>query len=68
MPTAANPTIARLAVLCDGSGLTRRDIAGRAGMHPPHLTRLLSGEHSPSVEAVERILKAIGCTWVDLDG
>jgi transcriptional regulator with XRE-family HTH domain len=60
MPTATNPTIARLAALCDESGLTRRDIAERAGMRPSNLSRLLSGEYSPSVDSIERLLAAIG--------
>lgn len=59
--------IARLATLCDESGLTRADIAERAGMSPGSLSRLLSGKLDPSFSRVARILGSIGCAWGDLD-
>lgn len=62
-----NPTIARLAALCDESGLTRCDIAERAGIKPCNMTRLLSGQVDPKASTLDRVLRAIGCKWADLD-
>jgi transcriptional regulator with XRE-family HTH domain len=67
MPTTKPTTIDRLRELVDQSGLTRTDVAERAGFSAPNLTRLLSGRRNPSVDSVRRVLVAIGCTWADLD-
>jgi transcriptional regulator with XRE-family HTH domain len=65
--TFAPRLIARLALLCDASGLTRSDIAGRSGILPGDLSRLLSGRRDPAVSSVARILEAIGEPWAALD-
>lgn len=64
-PTA----IDHLRTLVDSSGLTRSEIAGRAGMKPGDLTRLLSGTRGTrvSLDLVRRVLVAIGRRWTDLD-
>jgi transcriptional regulator with XRE-family HTH domain len=67
MATITLHLIARLAALCDASGLTRSDIAGRAGMLPGDLSRLLSGRRDPALSSVARILEAIGEPWAALD-
>ena len=67
MPTTINHTITQLATLCDESGLTRTQIAERAGMNPGDLTRLLSGRRDPAMSTFDRVRKAIGATWADFD-
>jgi transcriptional regulator with XRE-family HTH domain len=57
---SANPLIARLAALCDESGLTRTQIAERAGLDPANLSKLLCGQSDPRFSTVERIVHAIG--------
>jgi transcriptional regulator with XRE-family HTH domain len=64
---ATEPTIARLADLVRESGLTKVDVAERAGMRPEALHRILTGKVDPSVSRVDRIRRAIGCDWADLD-
>ena len=68
MTTRTLPTaeIDRLRELVDGSGLTRSDVAGRTGLSPGELTRLLSGTRSPTLQSVKRVLEAIDCGWCDL--
>lgn len=66
-PTTTLATIARLRDLVDQSGLTRCDVAGRAGMSPAMLSRLLSGTRNPAIDTVRRVLLAIDCGWSDLD-
>jgi transcriptional regulator with XRE-family HTH domain len=61
------PAIDRLRDLVDRSGLTRTEVAGRAGMSPGMITRLLSGARDPSITTVSRVLIAIRCNWADLD-
>ena len=67
MERVINPTIAQLATLCDESGLTRCQIAERAGMSPGDLSRLLSGRRDPAISTFDRVRKAIGATWADFD-
>lgn len=63
-PTTTNPTIARLAALCDESGLKQDEIAEGAGMMQQALSRLLRGEIDPSIS---RVAMAIGYKLVFVD-
>jgi transcriptional regulator with XRE-family HTH domain len=60
MPATTNPTIARLAALCDESGLTRTEIAERMGTSQGNVSRLITGESNPTIATVERLLEALG--------
>jgi transcriptional regulator with XRE-family HTH domain len=61
------PEIVRLRDLIAESGLTRADVADRAGLTPGNLSRLLSGRRSPHLETVRRVLVALGSEdWGDL--
>ena len=69
MPFTINPTIARLAALCDESGLTRAQIGERMGTSQGNISRLLSGERDPALSSVERLLAAIGYRMAfEMDG
>lgn len=41
-------------------GITLKDLADRCGMRRSYLSRLVHGHHSPSLEFVENIAKALG--------
>ena len=41
-------------------GMTQADLAEKAGIHRPDLSDLENGRHSPTLETVEKIAKALG--------
>ena len=41
-------------------GLTQSELARRVGMRQPHVARLESGEHEPSVATLARLADALG--------
>ncbi len=47
-------------------GLTVTELAGRAGMQRPNLSRLESGKHEPSLHTLERVADALEVPVVDL--
>ena len=60
--------IDRLARIVDESGLTRTEVAERAGITGPNLTRLLSGlRPNASFWLVVRVLRACDARLADLD-
>ena len=46
--------------------MTAAELARRAGMQRPNLTRLEGAKHVPSLETVEKVAKALGVTVADL--
>jgi len=50
----------------EARGWSLADVASRAGMHVPNLSRLESGKHVPSLETLERVAEALGVRVVDL--
>lgn len=45
-------------------GMSQRELAQKLNTSQPHVARLLSGKHAPSLDTVERIAKVVGCvTW-----
>lgn len=49
----------RIRELREAKGLTITDVAQRAGMERPNLSRLEHGRHQPSVDTLERIAEAL---------
>lgn len=47
-------------------GMSVSDVAERAGMKRPNLSRLEHGHHEPSLETIERIAQALGVTVAQL--
>jgi len=41
-------------------GLTQADLAEKIGIHRPDLSDIENGKHSPTLETVEKIAKALG--------
>ncbi len=56
----------RVLTLRTERGLTAADLASRAGMHRPNLSRLEAGKHMPSLETLEKVADALGVPVVDL--
>lgn len=53
--------------IMQAKGITRADLARRAGIKPPNVTRILSGERNdPALSTAERIAKALGCSIAKL--
>lgn len=57
---------ARVRELRRQRGLTVTALAGAAGMARPNVSRIERGEHSPSLDTLDRIAKALGVTIADL--
>ncbi len=51
---------ARLRALRLAAGLTQAELARRTGIHRPNIARVEAGRHTPSLETLARIAKAIG--------
>ncbi len=51
----------------EGRGLTQTQLARETGLPQPHISRLESGAHSPSMKTMEKIAKALGVAVGDLD-
>jgi DNA-binding XRE family transcriptional regulator len=57
----------RIKVLREKAGLSQSELAKRAGIPQPHLSRLENAEHSPTHKTLSRIAKALGIPVGDLD-
>ena len=57
----------RIKVLREKAGLSQSELAKRAGIPQPHLSRLENAEHSPTHKTLSRIAKALGVPVGDLD-
>lgn len=57
---------ARVRQLRKARGLTRKALAGRAGIAPQQLSRIERGERNSGLTALEPLLAAMGCTLHDL--
>jgi DNA-binding XRE family transcriptional regulator len=51
---------ARLRELRVAAGLTQAELARRTGIHRPNIARVEAGRHTPSLETLARLAKAIG--------
>ncbi|MFL5330000.1 MAG: helix-turn-helix domain-containing protein [Gemmataceae bacterium] len=51
---------ARLAEVIDRSGLTRKEVAEKAGVSPSNITRWVNNEREPSFSAFWNLAKALG--------
>lgn len=49
-------------------GLSRTELAAKAGLSRPHVGYLETGERQPSVESLKRIALALGTTATELVG
>jgi len=50
----------------DARGWSLGELARRAGMQPPNLSRLETGKHMPSLDTLERVAEALGVRVADL--
>ena len=48
------------------TGLSRTELAAKAGLSRPHVGYLETGERQPSVESLKRIALALGTTATEL--
>jgi transcriptional regulator with XRE-family HTH domain len=48
------------------AGLTQKQLGERAGIAPPHVSRLETGEHLPSLKTVKRVADSLGVEVADL--
>lgn len=55
----------RIAALRNVAGLTQAQLADKAGVQRPHITRIESGKYAVTLESIEAIAQALGMT-VDL--
>jgi DNA-binding Xre family transcriptional regulator len=56
----------RIRALRKARGLTSKDLAVRAGIHPQSLSRIEHGQHDVVFTTLRRILAAMGCSLRDL--
>ncbi|WP_029085862.1 helix-turn-helix domain-containing protein [Brevundimonas aveniformis] len=47
-------------------GWSQEELAYRADIHRTYISGLERGTRNPTVTVVERLVKALGCTWSDL--
>jgi len=47
-------------------GWSQEELAYRADIHRTYISGLERGLRNPTVTVVERLVKALGCTWSDL--
>ncbi|MGB7726258.1 MAG: helix-turn-helix transcriptional regulator, partial [Dehalococcoidales bacterium] len=56
----------RVRELREAKGLSISDLAIKAGMKRPNLSRLEHGRHQPSLETLERIAESLGISVAQL--
>jgi DNA-binding Xre family transcriptional regulator len=56
----------RIRALRKARGLTSKELAARAGIHPQSLSRIEHGQHDVVFTTLRRILAAMGCSLRDL--
>lgn len=50
----------RLVTLVQAAGMTKSELASRAGMRPSQVTRILSGDHNMTVTTMAKLAAALG--------
>jgi len=53
--------VRQLIALREQHGWTQRELADRAGMKPPQLARLETGQVEPKLDTLQRLAEAMGC-------
>ena len=61
-------TVKRMNALADASGLSRREIAERAGWKEPYLSRVLSGQQNLTLRSLAKLEDAIGADVLAVTG
>lgn len=56
----------RVRLLRSRRGMSTAELARRAGMHRPNLSRLEAGRHEPSLDILEKVANALGVPVADL--
>lgn len=56
----------RLRTLRERRGLSQEKLAERAGLSRPHLARLETGQHDPTLTTVEKLAKALRVPLTEL--
>ena len=56
----------RLQALRSAKGWSQEELAYQADVHRTYLSGLERGVRNPTITVVEKIVKALGCTWSDL--
>ncbi len=51
-----------------GAGLTQEELATKSGLHSSYIGQVERGQKNITVEALSRILRALGMTFIDLFG
>jgi len=50
-------------------GISQRELAEKSGIRQPTISRLLRNKHSPTLDTVQQIAKALGCVpRLELEG
>jgi transcriptional regulator with XRE-family HTH domain len=52
----------RIATLRKLAGLSQEDLAGRAGLHRTHISRIEAGKYAVTLETIQAIANALGMT------
>lgn len=56
----------RIKTLCNQYGTTQKDLAERVGLSTTSLSRIITGDQTPSLETLEKIAFALGCEVSEL--
>jgi len=57
----------RLVALRKKAGLTQQELAKRSGIPQSHISRLEAGKHSPSSATLEKLTRALGVPFSEID-
>lgn len=56
----------RLRTLLDERGWTQADLAERAGIEQPHVSKLVTGKRRPSLNTAQKVARAFGVAVEDV--
>ena len=56
----------RLQELMDARGWTQADLADRAGIQQPHISKLIRGKNRPSINTASKVARAFGVSIEDV--
>lgn len=56
----------KIKTLCNQYGTTQKELAERVGLSTTSLSRIITGDQTPSLETLEKIAVALGCDVSEL--